>query len=98
MGYELSNSFGQTHQWKVLGWWHLLNLAREYNWSPRGTESSASSDDGWDGNYFTNAGQRVTEEDAAELANALERLLADPSREAVAAAVAKRMAGAISDR
>ena len=56
MGYDLTNSSGQTRQWKVLGWWHLLNLALECGWSPRGTESPTQSQQGWDGNYFRNEG------------------------------------------
>ena len=97
MGYDLTNAPGQTHQWTVLGWWHLLNLAREYGWSPRGTEPSGDCSGGWDGSYFRNDSQRVTVEDAAALASALDRLLGDPNREAVAAGVAERMSEAVSD-
>jgi hypothetical protein len=90
MGYDLTNSSGQTHQWKVLGWWHLLNLAREYGWLPRGTEAPSHSGPGWDGNYFQNDGQLVTADDATALAEALDRLLADPNRDAAAASVGSR--------
>jgi hypothetical protein len=39
----------------------------------------------WDGNYDTNDGQRVTAEDAAALADALEQALPDvPSHDALA--------------
>ena len=97
MGYDLTSSSGQTHRWKVLGWWHLLNLAREHGWSPRGTEPPGDAAPGWDGNYFHNEGQWVTADDAAALADALERLLTDPNREAVAASLASRMSQAVAD-
>jgi hypothetical protein len=96
MGYDLTNSFGQTHQWKVLGWWILLNLAREYGWSPGGTELPDADSD-WDGNYFQNMGQLVSREDATALADALERLLSDPDRQAIADTVTDRMERAVSD-
>jgi hypothetical protein len=97
MGYDLTNSIGKAHQWKVLGWWHLLNLACAYGWSPRGTEPSEGSGSDWDGNYFTNEGQRVTHDDAVALAGALERLSADPNRDVTAAAVAERMTKIVSN-
>lgn len=97
MGYDLTNSIGQTHQWKVLGWWHLLNLAREYGWSPCYTERPTHSGSDWDGNYFQNQGQLMTANDAASLANALGQLLSDPNREATAASVAARMTQIVSD-
>lgn len=97
MGYDLINSVGQTHQWKVLGWWHLLNLACEYGWSPRGTEPPIDAGSDWDGNYFQNEGQLVTAGDAIALADALARLLSDPNRDVAAAAVADRMAQVVAD-
>ena len=99
MGYDLTNSAGGYHQWKVLGWWHLLNLARSYGWNPAGTEPPAEATplSPWDGNYFRNDGQFVTATDAAALADALERMLSDPKREDVAGQVARRLQWAIAD-
>jgi len=64
---------------------------REYGWQPLGTEvgqwcdpetgelcKQLSTDpDEWDGTYFCNESQWVTEEDAANIADALERVLED---------------------
>jgi hypothetical protein len=93
VGYDLANSSGGYHQWNVLGWWNVLNLARIYGWMPRGTEPPAQPSDltPWDGNYFRNEGQRVSAEDAAAIADALNRLLDDPNREAAGERLARQM-------
>jgi len=71
------------------GWSKMLELAERYGWQPKGTQppllemeeigvvTNGSSDGDWDGNYFTNDRQRVSPEDAASLAAALERALED---------------------
>ena len=58
----------------ITSWEHLLKLASLSGWEPAGTlppEGAGS----WDGNYFTNDGQRVADEDARALADALEAAL-----------------------
>src|SRR5215510_4319042 len=97
MGYDLTNSAGDYHQWKVIGWWHLLNLAVRYGWSPRGTQRSDQNKSPWDGNYFENAGQEAVAEDATALADALQAMLQDPNRERAAREVADAMGKALAD-
>lgn len=47
-----------------------------HGWRPRGTTLAAEP--GWDGNYEDNAGQEVSDADAAELALALRAALRQP--------------------
>ena len=100
MGYDLTNSSDDAHQWKSIGWWYLLNLARHCGWKPAGTAPSDECEDpqSWDGNYFHNDGQVVTAPDASALADSLEQLLSNPAREQVAATVGQRMDDAINDQ
>jgi len=65
-------------------WRYLLALAKQYGWEPLGTEGPREefngeylSDDGWDGNYLSNAFQFVRSEDAKAMAEALEIALLD---------------------
>ena len=97
MGYDLTNAAGEYHQWKSLGWWHLLNLAKSYGWVPQGTQAPDEMPDKWDGNYFRNEGQKIAAADASELAVALERLLADSQREATARSVGQRLEAVAGD-
>ncbi len=70
-----------------LGWSKMLELAERHGWQPKGTQppdmegtqivTNGSSDDDWDGNYYTNDWQGVSPEDAANIAAALERALED---------------------
>jgi hypothetical protein len=55
-------------------WGHLLKLATMNGWEPAGTRKRSRE---WDGNYWTNDGQRVTDDDARNLADALEEALPD---------------------
>jgi hypothetical protein len=100
MGCDLTNSTGASHPWKTLAWWSLLNLARYFRWKPSGTLPPNDHPDPapWDGNYFHNAGQHVTADDAAALANALETLFHSPTREQTAQAVARRMDQVLQDQ
>ena len=71
------------------GWSKMLELAQQYGWQPKGTQppllemeekevvTNGSGDDDWDGNYSTNDRQRVSPEDAANIAAALGRALED---------------------
>jgi hypothetical protein len=67
-----AGDFGFTNT----AWEHLLRLASLAGWQPAGTLPPEGAGD-WDGNYFTNDGQRVGDEDARGLAEALERALPD---------------------
>ena len=60
----------------VFEWGQLLRLAQLYGWVPAGTvldEPNVS----WNGGYQTNDWQRVTADDARNLADALSRALHD---------------------
>jgi hypothetical protein len=100
MGYDLTNASGDSHQWKSVGWWYLLNLARHFGWKPAGTLPPAAHDEpsAWDGNYFHNDGQRVTAPDAAALADSLEKMLRSPTRVQAAQAVGARMDEILDDQ
>jgi hypothetical protein len=91
MGMDLTNKAGGTERFSNASWREILMLAYEYGWKPAGTEAGAWIDpetgelnkqlspdpDEWDGDYFSNSFQWVTEEDAASIADALERALKD---------------------
>ncbi|NQU10052.1 hypothetical protein HQ590_04635 [bacterium] len=84
MGYTLE---GEREQWVQLSstqWAFVLKLAQDHGWKPMGTEAPGWTDkDGnpvadysdWDGGYDWNEGQWVSEQDAANLATALEQAL-----------------------
>ena len=100
MGYNL---IGAHNDFRVGSgtWGRILRVALDHGWEPAGTlaPNIGSHDENgewvpddigsaWDGTYFFNNYQIVTEEDAAALANALERALpdipdADPGVESV---------------
>lgn len=56
-------------------WATILKNAFDNGWKPQGTVRGGlyEIDPKWDGNYFLNEGQWVEAEDAAKIANALER-------------------------
>jgi hypothetical protein len=57
-------------------WPHVLELAKEYRWEPMGTLAPEESDDEeWGGNYREPCEQRVSKQDAHNLACALEGAL-----------------------
>jgi len=68
---------------RIIIWPLLLILATNYGWEPAGTETPFiyESDEAklgkWEGGYCSNDGQVVTSDDAAALADALERALMD---------------------
>ena len=77
-------------------WLLLLSLAQWYGWRPSGTlppdedyvplEEWQTDVPEWDGRYFPDYCQRITEQDAEQLAQALERALADiPDHDALPA-------------
>jgi hypothetical protein len=70
-------------------WREVLNIAHDYGWEPAGTEPGqwidpetgeliedlSPSPDEWNGSYAANNAQWVTDADAANIADALERAL-----------------------
>ncbi|PZV04922.1 MAG: hypothetical protein DCF22_25085 [Leptolyngbya sp.] len=66
----------------VFSWGHMLCLARLYGWQPAGTVIDEADlqdfpNGKWNGGYQSNDGQKVTTEDARNMADALEKALAD---------------------
>jgi hypothetical protein len=90
MGMDLEGP-GGAFWFPVHGWSAVLTLARDFGgWEPQGTKSPEWEDpetgehhvaSDWDGNYWCNDYQQVTEEDARNLADALERALPDVPRQ-----------------
>lgn len=80
MGYDLENGVGRTWGTNSPGWRLALHLAKQFGWRPAGTEPPAERDPGrpWDGRYFGNEGQRVSEIDARNLRAALLATLDSP--------------------
>jgi hypothetical protein len=82
MGYSLSSK-NKYFSCKLITFSNLLHLAFLFGWKPRGTEPPTfdhgrnividSSD--WDGDYFGNSFQTVTEEDGEEIAASLKKAL-----------------------
>ena len=60
----------------VFEWGQLLRLAQSYGWVPAGTVLD-EPDVSWNGGYQTNDRQRVTVDDARNLADALSQALQD---------------------
>jgi hypothetical protein len=90
MGMDLHGA-GGYYRFSNTSWRKVLELAFEYGWKPAGTEPGRWVDpstgeldkqmspnpDEWDGTYFGNESQWVTDEDAAHIADALEQALDD---------------------
>jgi hypothetical protein len=74
MGYDLWNPHGS---WSCNnGYWHyVLNVASAFGWEPKGTAPPADFDGEWEGRYYGNDFQFVTDEDARKLAQALYRAI-----------------------
>src|SRR5215210_2459479 len=90
MGVSLTNVEGHHQHLSWSSYRDLLGLAYEYGWKPCGTEPGQWYDENgelneqmspdpekWSGRYFSNDYQWVTDEDAANIADALERALED---------------------
>jgi len=82
MGYDLSNSAGAYVRFTGSGWDLALAVARHYGWEPAGIPKPATWDEKehgpWEDEYWMNAGQEVTAEDARALTAALDRAVAAP--------------------
>lgn len=80
MGYDLSNASGTYVRFTGSGWDMALAVARRYGWVPAGIPRPASwnenNDGPWEDEYWVNAGQQVTAQDAAALTAALDRAVA----------------------
>ena len=86
MGYDLRNKQGDYFGANIGAWDHLTEAALAFDWKPAGTLHPIDDEFGgepfltfearWDGGYFSNDYQRVTDEDASELAAALRRAIA----------------------
>ena len=73
-------------------WCFYLRLAEAYGWIPAGSlPPEGMGLEQWTGAYDSSDGQRVTREDAAAMADALERVLADPAKEATERVVSRRI-------
>lgn len=97
MGVDLRNSEGAQQRLSGTGWSFYLNLAERYGWEPTGTlPPTGVSVETWDRSYEACAGQVVSAADAASMANALKRALADPNRTTVERAVAVTISNAMS--
>lgn len=90
MGYDLRNGNSKDFRFSDREFGPMLQLAEQHGWKPHGTllpslydidtgEEIPSYEDDWSGFYLSNDGQIVTDEDAAALADALERALASSS-------------------
>jgi hypothetical protein len=98
MGMDLRNAKRAEYHLPTLGWAFYLNLAERYGWEPTGTQPPElwdTSEGPWEGHYDWNASQRVMSEDAASLAAALGRYLADPQRVSVAKLLAIELGEAV---
>ena len=82
MGYDLFNSAGAYVRFTGSGWDLALAVARHYGWTPAGIAKPATWDEKkygpWEDEYWMNAGQEVTADDAAALTAALDRAVAAP--------------------
>jgi hypothetical protein len=77
MGYDLTNKSGGYVRFTGSGWDLALAVARHYGWKPAGIPKPANWDEKeygpWEDEYWINAGQEVSADDAASLASALTR-------------------------
>jgi hypothetical protein len=82
MGYDLSNKSGGYVRFSGSGWDLVLAVARHYGWKPAGIPKPPNWNDAkngpWEDEYWFNAGQEVTADDAAAMASALSRAAVAP--------------------
>ena len=73
MGMDLLSAHGNLYL-NHFSWHDCLECAYEFGWRPEGTIAPIDSHDKWDGSdYFSNAFQSVTDDDARNLGEALLR-------------------------
>lgn len=81
MSMDLTSESGAKANLGAGAWDLYLWLADSYGWKRAGTLPPPGVAAGaWEGSYGSNDGQLVTEPDAAAIAAALQRSLADPDR------------------
>ena len=73
MGVDLMGRGGESFNWE--SWRTSLKVAQSFGWRPSGTAPPTDQVGDWDGTYFSNDLQDVTDDDAKELARALFRAL-----------------------
>ena len=85
MSMDLKSESGREINPSGSAWSFFLELAEAYGWKSAGTASPQwkwyqfwKRSRAWDGGYASNDGQTVAREDAAAMADALSRVLADP--------------------
>ena len=80
---------GGCFRFEWMGWEEILQFARQYGWKPAGTKRYTYPDEepheisDWSGTYLSSNAQFASAEDAANLAEALERVLVDIPNHAV---------------
>ena len=85
MGMDFSGA-GGAFSMHCGSWCKALQLARQYGWQPAGTVAPDYGPEyppltDWNGEYVSNSYQEVTDSDAKNLADALDRALADVPRQ-----------------
>jgi hypothetical protein len=75
MGMDLLSEHGDE-RFNARGWRWCLERAKEFGWSPEGTVAPIDFQGEWNGDYFTNDYQTVTDRDARALGEALLRAVA----------------------
>ena len=71
MGMDLIRGQKSAVFYNLSSWHIILDLARYGGWEPAGTRNQYIEN--WTGNYVTNDGQRVSVEDAREMAKAIRK-------------------------
>ena len=88
MGFDLCSETGSEFSWSENDYARVLELAETCGWKPQGTKLPSSDEEkegenDWPGYYLTNDYQFVLAEDAANMADALERTIEDISSKPV---------------
>lgn len=73
MGVDLMGRGGMSFSWD--GWRSSLGVAKAFGWQPAGTLRPDGIKGEWNGTYFANELQSVTDDDARAMARALFRAL-----------------------
>lgn len=90
MGFDFTGDSGLGFQLRSGAWSFLLYVAESYDWDRHGTlPPPGVAPAQWCGEYASNDGQRVTAVDANALADAFERVLADPAKQVRAAEIGR---------
>jgi len=75
--YDLFNDNSEI-SFNFIDWQNILELAKQYGWSPKGTSpSNFTLGDNWKGGYFSNDWRYVLPDDAINIGKALELAILD---------------------